>query len=252
MSAPAKTRRAAVKVRPAGAKSRRPGANRRKPGAKSRAGAQPAAAARRHAAMVNRRLARTYPDARCSLDHSNPLELLVATILSAQCTDERVNIVTRDLFRRYPTAEHYARAPLAELETCVRSTGFFRNKARAIRGAAALLAENHGGRVPSTMEELLTLPGVARKTANVVLGTAFGQASGVVVDTHVQRVSRRLGLTREEDPAKIERDLMALLPAREWVAFSHRVIQLGRRVCAARKPRCPQCPLADICPSADI
>jgi endonuclease-3 len=216
------------------------------------AAAPPSSADRRRAQTINRRLTKAYPDARCTLDYSSPLELLIATILSAQCTDERVNIVTRDLFRKYPTAAHYASAPLAELEAGVRSTGFFRNKARSIHAAATLLVDQHGGQVPETMDELLALPGVARKTANVVLGNAFGQASGVVVDTHVQRVTRRLGLTAEQDPAKIEREMMALLPPREWVQFSHRVIQHGRRVCLARKPRCAECILADLCPSAEV
>ncbi len=211
-----------------------------------------AAARTRLARTIDRRLGRAYPDARCSLDHRSPFELLVATILSAQCTDERVNMVTPALFRRFPSPSHFAGATAAEIEGHVRSTGFFRNKARAIQGAATLIAERFGGRVPATMEELLTLPGVARKTANVVLGTAYGQASGVVVDTHVQRVTRRLGLTAEKDPAKIERDLMAILPATVWVGFSHRVIQHGRRVCAARKPRCSDCPVNDLCPSAEL
>lgn len=211
-----------------------------------------AAAAKQLARLIDRRLAKAYPGARCSLDHTSPFELLVATILSAQCTDERVNLVTPALFRRFPTPEHFAGAATEEIEAHVRSTGFFRNKARAIKGAATLLAERFGGRVPDTMEELLILPGVARKTANVVLGTAYGRASGVVVDTHVQRVSRRLGLTVEEDPAKIERDLMALLPAAVWVGFSHRMIQHGRRICAARKPRCSACPVNDLCPSAEL
>ncbi len=210
------------------------------------------AAEKRRARTLNRRLATAHPDARCSLDHSSPLELLVATILSAQCTDERVNLVTPILFRRYPTAEDLASARQEDIEELVRSTGFFRNKARAIKGAATLIAERHDGTVPDSMEELLTLPGVARKTANVVLGTAFGKAAGVVVDTHVTRVAGRLGLTRERDPEKIERDLMALLPQGEWVAFSHRVIHHGRRICTARKPRCTECPLADLCPSAEI
>jgi len=216
------------------------------------AAAPPSPGERRRAQAINRRLAKAYPDARCTLDHRSPLELLVATILSAQCTDERVNIVTPELFRKYPTAEHYASAPIADLEESVRSTGFFRNKAKSIRAAATLLVDQHGGQVPETMEELLALPGVARKTANVVLGNAFGQASGVVVDTHVHRVTRRLGLTPEQDPPKIERDMMALLPSREWVQFSHRVIQHGRRICIARKPRCPECVLADLCPSAEL
>lgn len=195
-------------------------------------------------------LARTYPEARCALRHRNALELLVATILSAQCTDARVNEVTRELFRKYRTARDYARTDLAELERIIRPTGFYRTKARAIRDAARILLEKHGGRVPDTMEELLELPGVARKTANVVLGTWFGKATGVVVDTHVRRVARRLGLTRHEDPRKIEEDLMKILPQNEWIDFSHRLIWHGRRLCTARKPRCGECPLASCCPSA--
>lgn len=201
---------------------------------------------------ILRALRKTYPDAHCALVHSNPLELLVATILSAQCTDNRVNIVTRDLFRKYKSARNYADAGLGDLEQQVRSTGFFRNKARSIQGAAKLLVEKHGGEVPDTMEALLELPGVARKTANVVLGTWFKKASGVVVDTHVHRVSRRLKLTREEDPRKIELDLMDLLPRPEWIDFSHRLIWHGRRVCAARKPDCAACTLAPYCPSAGL
>jgi len=227
-----------------------PAARRKKDGRAAPGGG--AAALKQLARTIDRRLARAYPDARCSLDHRSPFELLVATILSAQCTDERVNMVTPALFQRFPGPEHFAGATPAEIEEHVRSTGFFRNKARAIHGAATLIAERFGGEVPATMEELLRLPGVARKTANVVLGTAYGQASGVVVDTHVQRVTRRLGLTAEKDPAKIERDLMAILPAAVWVGFSHRVIQHGRRVCAARKPRCADCPVNDLCPSAEL
>ena len=196
------------------------------------------------------RLAADYPDAHCALTHSSALELLVATILSAQCTDVRVNLVTPALFRKYRGAKAFANAKPAELERHIRSTGFFRNKAKSIRGAARVLVEQHGGEVPGTMEELLELPGVARKTANVVLGTWFKKPTGVVVDTHVQRISRRLGLTREEDPKKIERDLMAALPPEEWIDFSHRLIWHGRKICAARKPKCDECSLASCCPSA--
>jgi endonuclease III len=202
------------------------------------------------AGRIVRSLAATYGDATCALVHSNALELLVATILSAQCTDVRVNLVTKELFKRYKSAKDFAKADLKDLEQAVRSTGFFRNKAKSIQGAARMLAEKFGGEVPSTMEELLELPGVARKTANVVLGTWFKKASGVVVDTHVHRISRRLQLTREDDPKKIEQDLMALLPAGEWINFSHRVIWHGRKLCTARKPKCGECPLADDCPSA--
>jgi endonuclease-3 len=206
----------------------------------------------KRAPRIVRLLAESYPDARCALRHSNALELLMANILSAQCTDVRVNLVTKDLFEKYRTAKDYAEADPKELEQAIRSTGFFRNKAKSIRGAAQMIVEKFGGKVPDTMEELLELPGVARKTANVVLGTWFGKASGVVVDTHVHRVSRRLGLTREDDPKKIEQDLMELLPEKEWIDFSHRVIWHGRKVCEARKPRCSECSLAPCCPSAAI
>jgi endonuclease-3 len=188
-------------------------------------------------------LSRLYPDATCELVHKGPYQLLVATILSAQCTDARVNLVTPELFRRWPTPRALAEAPSEEVEDVIRSTGFFRNKAKSLRGMARALVEKHGGKVPRTMDEMLELPGVARKTANVVLGTAYGLATGVVVDTHVQRLSQRLGLTRETDPKKIEQDLMAQLPEKEWIDFSHRLIWHGRRVCAARKPDCESCPL---------
>ena len=196
------------------------------------------------------RLRRAYPDAHCSLNYSNPLELLVATILSAQCTDERVNIVTADLFRKYRKAEDFINVEQTELEQNIRSTGFYRNKAKAIQGACRLIVEQHGGRVPSTLDELLELPGVARKTANVVLGNAFGISSGVVVDTHVGRLSQRLGLTANEQPEKIERDLMALVPQKDWVDFAHLLIYHGRAVCKARKPECASCTLEDLCPSS--
>ena len=201
--------------------------------------------------QIIRLLKKEHPDARCSLDHSNPLELLVATILSAQCTDERVNLVTADLFRKYRTWRDYADAPTAELERDIHSTGFFRNKARAIQGACRLIGERHGGRVPDSMEELLELPGVARKTANVVLGNAFAIASGVVVDTHVSRLSERLGLSREKSAEKIERDLLGLVPESDWINFSHLLIAHGRAVCKARTPLCGECTLAKLCPSAN-
>jgi endonuclease-3 len=186
--------------------------------------------------------------ARTALKFRTPLELLVATILSAQCTDERVNQVTAELFRRYRTAEEYASAPLRELERLIRPTGYYRNKARAIKAACQKLVADFGGEVPATMEALLTLPGVARKTANVVLQNAFGIASGIVVDTHVLRVAQRLGLTREKDRDKVERDLMALVPREEWIAFSHRLIAHGRETCRARRPLCGQCSLESLCP----
>jgi endonuclease III len=197
-------------------------------------------------------LRRAYPDARCSLNHSNPLELLVATILSAQCTDERVNVVTADLFRKYRSAEDYAAAPAEGLERDIRSTGFFRNKAKSIRAACAIIAERHGGRVPETMEELLELPGVARKTANVVLGNAYGVSSGVVVDTHVARLSQRLALTQHEQPEKIEQDLIAIVPRKDWILFPHLLIAHGRAVCKARTPLCAECALLPLCPTGKI
>jgi endonuclease-3 len=193
-----------------------------------------------------------YPEARCSLDHTNPLELLVATILSAQCTDERVNAVTAGLFRKYRTWEDYASAPAAELERDIHSTGFFRNKAKSIQGACRLIGERHGGRVPDRMELLLELPGVARKTANVVLGNAYHIASGVVVDTHVSRLSGRLGLSAEKTPEKIERDLTDVVPKSDWIDFSHLLIAHGRKVCKARNPLCGECVLARLCPSAGL
>ena len=196
------------------------------------------------------RLKREYPDARTELDWRNPLELLVATILSAQTTDVRVNQVTKDLFAKYRSAEDYAGADLARLEEDIRPTGFYRNKARALQGMARALLESHGGEVPRTMAELVALPGVGRKTANVVLGNAFGVNEGVVVDTHVRRLSNRLGLTTEQDPEKIERDLLPLVPEEERTLFSHLLIFHGRRVCKARKPLCPECVLNDVCPSA--
>jgi endonuclease III len=211
-----------------------------------------AGARRARTAEILARLAREYPHSRCALDHRTPLELLVATVLSAQCTDKRVNEVTPALFRRYPTARHYAEADLAELEEAVRSTGFYRNKARALKALGQALVAAHGGEVPDAMAALTALPGVGRKTANVVLGNAFGLAAGVVVDTHVQRLSRRLGLTAEDDPEKIERDLMPLVPRADWTRWSHLLIDHGRKVCKARKPDCPLCVLADLCPSAEV
>lgn len=184
-----------------------------------------------------------YPNARCTLNFSNPLELMVATILSAQCTDERVNQVTAELFLRYPTAESFAQARLEELETAVRPTGFFRNKAKSIRESCRILVENFAGRVPRDLEALVQLPGIGRKTANVILGNAFHVAAGIAVDTHVARVSRRLGLTAENHPTKIEQDLVRLIPANRWILFSHQLIQHGRRVCLAKNPKCSQCPL---------
>ncbi len=197
------------------------------------------------------RLKRMYPKAKCSLDFTNPFELLIATMLSAQSTDVRVNIVTKSLFRKYPTAEVMAKAGQVEMERDVKQTGFFRNKAKAVIAASKAIAEKHGGRVPDTMEELTALPGVGRKTANVVLANAFKKPVGIVVDTHVTRVSARLGLTAHDDAVKIEEDLMKLIPQKEWTAFSHRLIAHGRTLCVARKPRCAQCALNDVCPSAE-
>ncbi|MDY6987531.1 MAG: endonuclease III [Thermodesulfobacteriota bacterium] len=188
----------------------------------------------------------TYPDVKTALHHRTPLEMLIATILSAQCTDVRVNEVTKTLFKKLRTAKDFAEVPLAELEEMVRPTGFFRNKAKSIKGCCTMLVDHYEGKVPKTMEELVKLPGVARKTANVVLGSSFG-IPGVVVDTHVRRLSQRIGLTREKDPVKIEFDLMALIPKEDWIAFSHQMIWHGRRLCPARKPKCPECPLLKLC-----
>jgi len=210
------------------------------------------AAEKRRATQIVRQLARDYPDATCSLNFKSPLELLVATILSAQCTDERVNIVTRSLFKKYRGAKAYAAAATAELETDIQSTGFFRNKAKSLQGCCRAIVEQHAGKVPQSLDELVELPGVGRKTANVVLGTAFGIPSGVVVDTHVGRISQRLGLTRQKDPVKIEKDLMEQIPEEEWIALSHRLIQHGRRVCLARRPKCENCSLLKWCPRVGV
>jgi len=199
---------------------------------------------------IIRRLRALHPDARTALTHDTPLQLLVATILSAQCTDERVNKVTPPLFRRYGTAADFASADQGELEALIRSTGFFRAKARNIRRCCAEIVGKYGGKVPDTMEALVGLPGVGRKTANVVLGSAFGRAEGIVVDTHVRRLSRVLGLTRHNDPVKIENDLVRVVPGMDWIPFSHLLILHGRRVCRARKPDCASCPLTDLCPSS--
>ncbi len=201
---------------------------------------------------IIRLLQRRYPEARCSLDHQDPLQLLVATILSAQCTDARVNLVTKDLFRKYRAAGDYAAADPAVFEGEIRSTGFFRNKTKSVIGMAQALVERHGGRVPDRMEALTALPGVGRKTANVVLGNAFGKDEGIVVDTHVARIAKLLGLTRQEDPGKIEQDLMRLVPRRRWTLFPHLLIHHGRAICVARRPRCGECPVAPLCPSAEV
>lgn len=205
-----------------------------------------------HAAELLRRLRALYPDAHCELDHRNAYELLVATILSAQTTDKRVNMVAPRLFRTYPTAARLAAARQEDVEEIIRSTGFFRNKAKSIIGMAGALVDRHAGRVPRTMAELVTLPGVGRKTANVVLGNAYGVEEGIVVDTHVARLSQRLGLTKHTDPVRIEQELMRLVPRESWTILAHLLIWHGRRICEAKKPRCEECPLADICPSARV
>ncbi|HKO20307.1 MAG TPA: endonuclease III, partial [Acidobacteriaceae bacterium] len=196
-------------------------------------------------------LERAYPKAVCALNHRNAWELVVATILSAQCTDVRVNIVTPELFQRFPTPKAMSQASLPELEELIRTTGFFRNKAKSIQGAGRVITEKFGGNVPQSMEELLTVPGAARKTANVVLGSWFGIAVGVVVDTHVLRLSRRLELTKNEEPVKVEQDLMQVIPQKKWIEFSHQMIYHGRQICVARNPRCADCTLERLCNSSD-
>ncbi len=203
-------------------------------------------------AQIITKLKRVYPDAHCELHHSNPLQLLMATILSAQCTDARVNQVTPALFARCRTAREFAEIPLAELEGLVRTTGFFRAKAKSIRGCAAALVQDHRGEVPRTMEHLHKLPGVGRKTANVVLGNAFNLAEGIVVDTHVGRLSRRMGLTRQTDPVKVEKALVKIMPKEDWTLFSHLLIWHGRRRCSARKPDCAQCEISALCPKKGV
>jgi len=197
-------------------------------------------------------LAKAYPEAKCSLDHKNPLQLLVATILSAQCTDKRVNLVTPALFARFKTAKDFAEAGLPELEKYVRTTGFYRNKAKSLKGLGQALLEKHGGGVPKTMEELTHLPGVGRKTANVVLGTGYGIASGVVVDTHVSRIAARLGLSPASTPEKMEKHLMEVIPKRDWILFPHQIIHHGRAVCKAQRPNCPGCVLNKLCASSTV
>jgi endonuclease-3 len=199
---------------------------------------------------IIKRLSETYPDAHVALNFSNPLECLVATILSAQCTDERVNMVTSTLFQKYKTCEDYLKVPEAELAADIKPTGFFNQKTKSIRGACARIVEVYGGTVPNTMEDLVTLPGVARKTANIVLGNAYGIVEGIAVDTHVRRVSERLGFTTETDPNKIEQDLMRLIPKDRWFDFTYVIIDHGRAICVARKPRCAECPVSELCPSS--
>jgi len=203
-------------------------------------------------AKIAARLYETYPGATCALHHRNAFELTVATILSAQCTDERVNLVTRDLFKKYKSPRAFAEADPAELELDVRPTGFYRNKARSIMGFAKAIVGQFGGEIPRDMDALIKLPGIGRKTANVILGTAFGLATGMVVDTHVSRLAQRMGLTEQEDPVKIEQDLMKLVPQDQWIAFGHSMIWHGRRVCIARKPKCSECPLSDLCPKISV
>ncbi len=207
---------------------------------------------KKHAAQIIKRLKKEYPDAHCALVHTNAFELLIATILSAQCTDVRVNIVTANLFRKYRQPQDYLKVSQEELEQDIRSTGFFRNKAKNIQAACEKIIANFCGAIPNTMEELLTLNGVARKTANVVLGNAFGIASGVVVDTHVSRLSNRLGLTEETTPEKIEKDLSELVPKKDWIMFPHWLISHGRAICQARKPKCAECVLENICPKIGV
>jgi len=209
-------------------------------------------ATKRHAAKVLRRLKADYPEAPCALNHKTPFQLLIATILSAQCTDERVNIVTKDLFRKYKQPADFAAAPLGDIEKAVQSTGFFRNKAKNIKACSTALLEQHGGKLPQDLDSLVRLAGVGRKTANVVLGTAFGLATGVVVDTHVGRLSRRLGLTSERDAVKVERDLIRLLPKKEWIQFSHRMIHHGRAICSARRALCEDCSMKRFCPKVGV
>jgi endonuclease III len=228
-------------------KTRRRAAPRR-----ARKGRESATARAARAGAIFQRLHQAYPDARCALDHASPYQLLVATILSAQCTDARVNMVTPAFFARYPAPEHLARADRAEVEELIRSTGFFRNKARNLVGMAQALVAEHRGEVPRTMRELNVLPGVGRKTANVILGNAYGINEGITVDTHVTRLSRLLGLTRHDDPTGIEQDLMLLFPQEDWALLSHLLIFHGRQICVARRPRCSDCVIADLCPSAAV
>ena len=222
--------------------------------AKTAQGAKPARAGGtdpKRVAAILAKLDEAYPNAICELNHNNAFELLIATILSAQCTDVRVNQVTATLFKKYPDAKAFAYANPSELEQEIRPTGFFRNKTKSVMGAGKGILDNFGGEVPRTMEEILTLPGVARKTANVVLGTAYGIPSGIVVDTHVQRITNRLDLTRNEDPKKIEQDLMQVIPKEKWIEFSHQIIWHGRRVCQARKPKCTECNMESLCYAKD-
>jgi endonuclease-3 len=233
--------------------ARKKTADRKKPARRPASRPRESAEARKkRTRKIIQRLKREYPDAHCALDHDSPYQLLVATILSAQCTDARVNLVTPALFRRYPSAAELARANQAELEDMIRSTGFFRSKARSLIGMAQAVVADHEGEIPHDMASLRALPGVGRKTANVVLGNAFGIDEGIVVDTHVSRLSRLLGLTAQTDPEKIEQDLMRLVPRKDWTIISHLFITHGRQVCIARRPQHDRCVLADICPSSDL
>jgi endonuclease-3 len=238
-------KKTAAKKKPSSAKSK---------AAKTAKAAKPGRAAGtdpKRVAAILAKLDEAYPNATCELKHENAFQLLISTILSAQCTDVRVNQVAETLYKKYPNPEAFAYATPSELEQEIRPTGFFRNKTKSVMGASRAIIERFGGQVPRTMEEILTLPGVARKTGNVVLGTAFGIASGIVVDTHVQRLSNRLDLTRNEDPKKIEQDLMQIIPREKWIQFSHQIIWHGRRVCQARKPKCVECNLESLCYSKD-
>jgi len=212
----------------------------------------PTAEAKQAARKVLRRLKADYPEAECALVHRSAFQLLVATILSAQCTDKRVNLVTKDLFRKYRKPADFATAPLKDIETAIKSTGFFRNKAKNIKACSTEIVEKHNGKVPKDLVALVELAGVGRKTANVVLGTAFGIPTGVVVDTHVGRLSRRLGLTKQKDAVKVETDLMQVLPEKEWIDFSHRMIHHGRQICDARKPKCGDCSMTKFCPQIGV
>lgn len=243
----AKPVRGAISATPARNKSRSVTVKRPAKGPASRR-----ASAAVRAPEIFSRLHRTYPSAHCALDFQNPFQLLVATILSAQCTDKRVNMVTPALFTRYPTPEAMSTAKPEELEEMIRSTGFFRNKTRSLLGMSAAIAEQYGGVVPPQMEQLVKLPGVGRKTANVILGNAFDRNEGVVVDTHVTRISQRLGLTKNSDAVKIEQDLMSLFPRDQWTLLAHLFIEHGRQICVARNPKCEQCPLSDLCPSSRV
>jgi endonuclease III len=240
----------AKKKKAASKRTAKPASNTPAKSGKARGGTPNSTNPKRVAAILQK-LDEAYPDAACELKHASPFQLLISTILSAQCTDVRVNQVTETLYKKYPNPEAFAYANPSELEQEIRPTGFFRNKTKSVMGASKAVVEKFGGEVPRTMEQILTLPGVARKTGNVVLGTAFGIASGVVVDTHVQRLSNRLELTKNQEPKKIEQDLMKVIPQNKWIQFSHQLIWHGRRICIARKPKCAVCNLERVCNSKD-